>query len=143
VSGSSGELDVLGDIRQAYLTMIIHSEEAPAFRQGGTTAIGYASPSRGGSPVSLWRIALEPGESSPDHTLTSHEVFLALEGSASATVDGVAEMFRAGDCLVVPAGAPFVLRAGDEGFAAVCAMRADGRATLLPDGPTLTPPWAA
>jgi quercetin dioxygenase-like cupin family protein len=122
--------------------MIIRSEEAPAFRQGGTTAIGYASPSRGGSEVSVWRVALEPGESSPDHALSSQEVFLALEGSATATIDGVAETCRAGDCLVVPAGAPFTLRAGDEGFAAVCAMKADGRATLLPDGPTLTPPWA-
>jgi hypothetical protein len=25
----------------------------------------------------------------------------------------------------------------------VCAMAAGGEATILPDGPTITPPWAA
>jgi hypothetical protein len=43
----------------------------------------------------------------------------------------------------VPTGVPFVLAAGDDGLDAVCAMAAGGQATLLPDGPTISPPWAA
>jgi mannose-6-phosphate isomerase-like protein (cupin superfamily) len=70
-------------------------------------------------------------------------VFLALDGSAVARIDGQDESLRPGDCLIVPPGAPFVLSAGADGFGAVCAMRSEGRATIMPDGPTITPPWAA
>lgn len=123
--------------------MIIYSEDAPTFAQGGTTATGYASPSRGARSLSLWRIALAPGESSPPHTLSNEEVFLALEGSATALIDGVEETVGAGDCLIVPPDTPFTLRAGPGGFGAVCAMAAGGQATIIPDGPTITPPWAS
>jgi mannose-6-phosphate isomerase-like protein (cupin superfamily) len=123
--------------------MIIPFEDAPTFTQGGTVATGYASPSRGARDVSLWRLALAPEETSPPHTLSHEEVFLALDGSGTATLDGAEEAFAAGDCLIVPAGVPFVLRAGAAGLGAVCAMAAGGQATLMPDGPTITPPWAA
>ena len=123
--------------------MIISSADAPTFRQGGVTAVGYASPSRGAIDLSLWRLSLAPGEASPPHSLSREEVFLALGGSAVATIDGAEYPFAAGDCLVVPTGVPFVLSAGDDGFDAVCAMAAGGQATLLPDGPTISPPWAA
>lgn len=123
--------------------MIITSTDAPIFVQGGTTAVGYASPARGATDLSLWRVTLAPGEASPLHALSREEVFLALGGSAVATLDGVDHALRAGACLVVPAGVPFRLVSGPEGLEAVCAMAAGGQATLLPDGPTLTPPWAA
>src|SRR3954452_4035773 len=142
VSGSSGRLDVFADIRQTYLTMIIHSDDAPTFAHGGTTATGYASPSRGARDLSLWRVELAPHEASPPHTLTREEVFLALDGEAIATLDGADHPLAAGDCLVVPAGVPFTLTAGARGLSAVCAMAAGGEATILPDGPTMTPPWA-
>src|SRR3954465_4690654 len=89
VSGSSGRLDFLPAIRQAYLTMIIRSQDAPTFSAGGTTATGYASPSRGAQSLSVGGDPLAPAESSPPHTLTREEVFLALEGSATATLEGV------------------------------------------------------
>ena len=68
--------------------MIIRSQDAPRFVAGGTTATGYASPSRGAQGLSLWRVALAAGETSPPHTLSHEEVFLALDGSAVATIDG-------------------------------------------------------
>ena len=122
--------------------MIIRSADAPTFEQGGTTAVGYASPSRGSRDLSLWRIALAAGEASPPHSLSHEEVFLALDGDATATIDGKAEHFASGDCLVVPAGRTFAIQAGDRGLSAVCAMVAGGEATIEPDGPTITPPWA-
>ena len=101
-------LDLSGDIRQAYLTMIISSDSAPVFRQEGVTAVGYASPSRGATDLSLWRLSLAPGEASPPHSLSREEVFLALGGSAVATIDGAEHPFADGDCLVVPTGVPFI-----------------------------------
>ena len=123
--------------------MIITADDAPTFSQDGTTAVGYASPSRGAADLSLWRVRLDPGAGSPDHTLSREEVFLALEGDAVARLGDAEHPLAAGDCLVVPPGVPFSIAAGPEGFGAVCAMAAGGEATILPDGPTLTPPWAA
>jgi quercetin dioxygenase-like cupin family protein len=122
--------------------MIITSADAPTFEQGGTTAVGYASPSRGAADVSLWRLAIAPAQTSPTHSLTHEEVFLALAGSATATVGDCRHDLVAGDCLVVPRGVPFTLATGSDGLEAVCAMPSGGQATILPDGPTLTPPWA-
>lgn len=123
--------------------MIITSADAQTFTQWGVTAVGFASPSRGAKELSLWRLSLAPGHQAPPHSLTHEEVFLALAGSAVATIDGEDQAFGAGDCLVVPVGVPFTFTTGPEGLEAVCAMRAEGEATILPDGPTITPPWAA
>jgi hypothetical protein len=73
--------------------------------------------------------------------LSNEEVFLALAGSAVAELDGEPHTFAAGDCLVVPTNTPFTLAAGGDGLVPVCAMAAGGRATILPDGPTITPRW--
>ena len=70
------------------------------------------------------------------------EVFLILSGSGTANLDGEDHAVAPGDCLLVREGVPFVLRAGEHGLGAVCAMAAGGQATILPDGPTITPPWA-
>jgi mannose-6-phosphate isomerase-like protein (cupin superfamily) len=123
--------------------MIITADDAPTFSQDGTTAVGYASPSRGAADLSVWRIRLDPGAGTPGHVLSREEVFLALEGDAVATLGDAEHPLAAGDCLVVPPGVPFSIAAGPAGFGAVCAMAAGGEATILPDGPTLTPPWAA
>ncbi len=123
--------------------MIIRSDDAPTFTQGGVTATGYASPSRGARDLSLWRIDLAPGEASPPHSLSHEEVFLALRGEATVTLSAAEQTLATGDCLVVPEGVPFTIQATEAGFGAVCAMVAGGQATILPDGPTITPPWAA
>lgn len=123
--------------------MIISTHDAQTFDQPGLRAVGYAAPSRGSRELSMWRLELAANEASPGHTLSHEEVFLALDGSAVAHIDGMAHPFGAGDCLVVPPGARFALTTGPQGLSAVCAMAAAGQATFLPDGPTITPPWAA
>lgn len=122
---------------------LITRQDAPAFGADGTAVTGYAAPSRGSEFVSLWRINLEPGASSPLHELDTEEVFLGLAGNAMFTIDGREYTVGAGDCLVVPPHTAFALAAGPDGpFQAVACMRAGGQATLLPDGPTFVPPWA-
>ena len=61
---------------------LISQETAPPFAAGGATITGYAAPSRGATAVSLWRIELAPGSSSPLHQMDVEEVFLGLAGSA-------------------------------------------------------------
>ena len=122
---------------------LISQQSAPPFAAGGTTITGYAAPSRGANTVSLWRIELAAGSSSPLHQMDVEEVFLGIEGSAVAEVDGRRTTVTAGDCLILPATTPFTLTAGpDQPFQAVACMPAGGRATMLPDGATFVPPWA-
>jgi quercetin dioxygenase-like cupin family protein len=122
---------------------IIQSKAAPPYAVGGTTITGYAAPSRGATEVSLWRIELAPGASSPLHEMDVEEVFLGISGQATAAVDGIASTISAGDCLILPARTPFTLTAGTgQPFQAVACMTAGGKATLLPGGETFLPPWA-
>jgi quercetin dioxygenase-like cupin family protein len=120
---------------------VIRSASAPVFEQPGTVVTGLASPSRGSREISAWRLRLEPGAASPDHTLTHEEVFVALSGAATATLDGTEHPVAAGDALVVSPGVPFrIAAAGDEGFEAVACMRCGGLARVGAD--TFPPPWA-
>lgn len=121
---------------------LVSGHDAPRFDRGGTHVIGLASPSRGASATSVWRLRLDPGEVSPEHTLNAEEVFVALAGAATAALAGEATAVRAGDALIVPPGQPFTIAtAGDEPFEAVVCMPAGGTAVL--DGETIVPPWAA
>jgi mannose-6-phosphate isomerase-like protein (cupin superfamily) len=121
---------------------LIPGKAAPPFAVGGTTITGYAAPSRGATEVSLWRIELSPGASSPLHQMDVEEVFLGVSGSAVAVIDGTESTVGAGDCLILPARTPFTLTAGAEAFQAVACMTAGGQATMLPGGETFLPPWA-
>lgn len=121
---------------------VITDAQAPRFDVGGTHAVGLASPSRGAQSTSAWRVRLDPGTVSPEHTLDAEEVFVVLAGAATATLDGANNDVRGGDALIVPPGVPFALaNRGDEPFEAVVCMPVGGTATW--DGQTAVPPWAA
>ena len=123
---------------------IIKRSEAPVFSTPGASFTGYAAPSRGSSQMSMWTVELEPGSSGGLHQMDCEEVFLGLEGSAVAVVDGEEHALEAGDCLILPAGTPFRLTVpGDEPFRALACIPVGGTATLLPEGATIAPPWAA
>src|ERR671928_1990264 len=81
---------------------IIRDHDAPRFEQEGVTVTGLASPSRGCATVSAWRVVLEPGAGSPEHTLTSDEAFVALRGRARVELDGEAHDLAPRDCPVLP-----------------------------------------
>jgi mannose-6-phosphate isomerase-like protein (cupin superfamily) len=122
---------------------IIRLQDAPRFGQDGVEVTGLASPSRGCDTVSAWRVVLQPGAGSPEHTLTSDEAFVALRGSARVELDDEVHDLAAGDCLVVAPSRRFTIRNdGTEPFEAVCCMAAGGQAVVEGEG-TFVPPWAA
>lgn len=122
---------------------LIKRTDAPVFDGPGVTWTGYAAPSRGASQVSLCHLELAPGTTSPLHEMDCEEVFLGLDGQATATVDGVEHPIGTGDCLILPAGTPFTFDVpADRPFRALACIPAGGRATMIPDGTELTPPWA-
>ncbi|MEA2421686.1 MAG: hypothetical protein QOF55_785 [Thermoleophilaceae bacterium] len=120
---------------------VIANEEAPRFDVAGTHVVGLAAPSRGAAETCAWRLTLDPGASSPDHSLDHEEVFVALAGRARATVDGTSHEIREGDGLIVPAGVPFTIaNHGTEPFEAVACLPVGARATVA--GNVTAPPWA-
>ena len=120
---------------------VVSSHTAPRFDAGGTHVIGLASPSRGSAETSVWRLTLDPGSSSPEHTLDREEVFVALEGAARATIGDRTADVRAGDALIVPPAVTFTIgNPGPEPFEAVACMPVGGTATVGDE--SFAPPWA-
>jgi mannose-6-phosphate isomerase-like protein (cupin superfamily) len=120
---------------------LVSSSSAPRFDVGGTHVVGLAAPSRGAAETSVWHLTLDPGSSSPEHTLDREEVFVALRGSARAVIDGQDTEVRAGDALIVPPAVPFTIaNPGPEPFEAVVSLPVGGSATVA--GEAMTPPWA-
>jgi quercetin dioxygenase-like cupin family protein len=120
---------------------VITADEAPTYEAAGTSVVGLASPSRGATHTSAWRLTLAPGASSPPHALSHEEVFVALRGRLEARYGDRVEAVAAGGALIVPAGVEFTLvNPGEEPFEAVAVLPVGGRATV--DGEEITPPWA-
>ena len=121
---------------------LVQGSTAPKFTLPHAVFTGLASPTRGSTETSVWRVNLAPRAEPVIHSLTREEIFVALAGSALATVDGVEHHITPGDALVVPAGVPFGLaNPHDEPFEAVVAFPVGGQATM-PDAAPFTPPWA-
>ncbi len=121
---------------------LIQHSEAPVFAAGDTSVTGYAAPSRGAEQVSLWRLDLAAGSTSPLHYMDCEEVFLGLQGAALVTVNGSEHTIGSGDCLILPPGTPFTLHVpGADPFQALACIPAGGQATMVETGATFPPPW--
>jgi mannose-6-phosphate isomerase-like protein (cupin superfamily) len=121
---------------------IIRAENAPAFRLPNLTVLGLAAPSRGSRETSVWRINVAPGAPGVPHSVDREEIFVALSGSAVATLGEERFELRAGDTLIVPAGEPFTL--GNPGAVAfdALAIAPVGVRASLPGGEPFSPPWS-
>ena len=114
-----------------------HTHELP-----GTLFTSLATPSRGSADLSVWRVEVAPGTSSPPHELTREEVFVVLAGRAVVQLGGQRLEAGAGDAIVVPPDTPFALaNAADEPFRALVCLPVGGQARMA-DGRPFTPPWA-
>jgi quercetin dioxygenase-like cupin family protein len=121
---------------------VLTAPERPTHELPGARFTTLASPRLGSIETSVWMLELEAGAEPVPHTVTREEVFVALEGEARATLDGVAHALRAGRTLVLPAGVVFTLAAsGSTPFRALVCLPVGGRA-IVGDGEPFTPPWA-
>ncbi len=115
---------------------------APTHELPGARFTTLASPSTGSTETSVWLLELLPDAEPVPHQMTREEIFVALEGSANATLDGVTRLVEAGDTLVLPAGVDFALvAAGGAPFRAIVCLPVGGQGSLAGGAP-FTPPWA-
>lgn len=121
---------------------VLIAPAAPTHELPGVRFTTLASPSCGSSETSVCMLELLPDAEPVPHQLTREEIFVALEGSAQATLAGIDHVVEAGDTLVLPAGVEFALVAtGGAPFRAIVCLPVGGQATQAGSAP-FTPLWA-
>ncbi|WP_430780016.1 cupin domain-containing protein [Actinoplanes sp. G11-F43] len=122
---------------------VFRESQAVAHRLDGVVFHAFASPSTGSRELCAWRVEIASGVTGSAHRVGRDEVLMVLAGELSFSLDGVAGRVAAGDVLVVPAGSEF--RAGNDGpvTASAWVTTSAGFAATMPDGTSLTPPWAS
>jgi mannose-6-phosphate isomerase-like protein (cupin superfamily) len=134
-------IDNLVDQRSSVMA-VIPAPERPTHELHGARFTSLATPSRGSSDTSVWRVELAPHTPGVPHELTREEVFVVLSGRASVRLGDTHTSASAGDAIVVPANTPFALEnPGDEPLLALCCLPVGGEARLA-DGRAFVPPWA-
>ena len=129
---------------------IIRNTQTPLFELPGLSVRGFASPKRGAKETAVWKVQLQPGNPGLEHIVTREEIFVATQGAAVATLEGIEHEFEQGDVLIVPAGTRFSLAnpspAPFEAFVAFPvggqAVTRDGTFTPLPSIATAPHPVA-
>jgi quercetin dioxygenase-like cupin family protein len=121
----------------------ISHADAPTFSRHGASFTGLASPQRGATETAVWIVSLAPGSPGTTHQLTREEVFVGIEGHATASVDGCDYELGPGSALIVPAHTNFTIsNHSDSNFRALAVLPVGGQAQLAGELP-FTPPWAA
>ncbi|MFE0186600.1 VOC family protein [Streptomyces sp. NPDC058989] len=102
---------------------------------------GLAAPSRGSTELSTWTVAMEAGQSGPEHFISREQVWTVTAGVLEVTYDGRSQKITAGQTFVLP---PDVLRQvhAPQAAEAHVAMRADGVASVPGTEGTRVLPWA-
>src|SRR5262245_50162039 len=115
---------------------------APTHTVEAAQLTSLATPTRGSSDTSVWRVELAPGHPATPHELTREEVFVVLSGRARVRLGDEMNEAVPGDAIVVPPNTPFQIDvAGSEPLHAICCMPVGGEARLA-DGTTFPPPWS-
>jgi quercetin dioxygenase-like cupin family protein len=108
----------------------------------GSRFTPLAAPSRGSVTTSVWQVEIQPGTPAAPHQLTEEEIFVVLDGEATATLADEVSPAAKGDVIVVPANTDFALRnSGASPLRLLCVFPVGGQART-PDGAVFTPPWA-
>ncbi|MEO8335357.1 MAG: cupin domain-containing protein [bacterium] len=121
---------------------VLPAPSTPTHAVGSAQFTSLATPTRGSTDTSVWRVEIAPGHPATPHQLTREEVFIVLSGSARVRLGEDVSEASVGDAIVVPRDTPFEISvAGEEPLHAICCMPVGGEARLG-DGTTFVPPWA-
>ncbi|MFJ5117888.1 MULTISPECIES: cupin domain-containing protein [unclassified Kitasatospora] len=115
----------------------------------------FASPTQGGTGLSMWHVEMAPGRQGPPHAADAEQIWTFLTGGATVDLAGDVLTVGPGDTLVLPAGLARRV-ATDTGFTAVAVAPAPCR-VYNPDRVTpehacelapkaaerIVPPWMA
>ncbi|SFC16807.1 Cupin domain-containing protein [Nocardioides terrae] len=121
----------------------LKSSEARTFHMHGVSFHSYAASASGASRLAGWRVEFEPHVPGQAHTMTEEEVLYVLSGELDVEVGADRFTARAGDAILVPAGAGFrVSNTTDRPSQAWATSLIGMRAVMLPGEQEIAPPWA-
>jgi mannose-6-phosphate isomerase-like protein (cupin superfamily) len=122
---------------------VIRPIDAVAHEMHRSRFTSYVSPSRGSEQLCAWELEVPAAATGTTHAVSHEEVLLVLSGDLLLTIDGVSNDAASGDVAHVPAGSS--LRVDNPGAvpARAWVTTSVGLHAVLPDGSTLTPPWAS
>ncbi|SEG52759.1 Cupin domain-containing protein [Actinacidiphila yanglinensis] len=123
------------------MNVISESEQRTTTTPAGSM-FGLAGPSQGSSEVSTWRVELGANAGTPVHIIDREQVWMLVSGEMAVELEGETGSVRAGQAIVVPAGAVRRLASVGGPAQALVAMPVGGKA-MLPGGEERIPiPWA-
>ena len=121
---------------------VIRSTEGTEHRMHGAVFTAYANSGTGSGELCAWSTRLPPGQSGAGHRISHEEIFLVLEGTPRASIDGRESTLSPGDVLVAPAHSLLRLDNPDAQEALIWAVTSIGLSAELADGSEVSPPWA-
>jgi quercetin dioxygenase-like cupin family protein len=126
------------------MVLLVRAGDRRRSETPNATMTTLASPTLGATAaLSMWQVKMAAGAKGPWHVFDSEQVWTVLEGQLAAVVAGEESELRAGDTVVLPAGAERQLSATTDVRVLVCGH---GDATARVPGehaPRGTPPWIA
>lgn len=122
---------------------VIRSSEGTVYEiLHGSRFESFVRSETGSSQLCAWLLHVPPSIQGAAHRIDREEVLLVLDGDLLAVVDGGdAARLERHDVLLVPAGSELRVDAGANG-ATAWVTAAAGLTATMPDGATISPPWA-
>ncbi|MEW2623059.1 cupin domain-containing protein [Streptomyces sp. NPDC048106] len=121
---------------------VVRSSDAVTHEIHGARFVSYATPLTGSKELCAWRGEIPPGTRAPAHAVSHEEIFHLLVGELLVTLDGRTERVRAGDTVIVGAGATLGVENPTGHTAISWVTTSVGLTAELADGGRITPPWA-
>ncbi|MFH8370411.1 cupin domain-containing protein [Streptomyces sp. NPDC018031] len=127
---------------ESALVHVVGESEQRTTRTPSGSMFGLAAPSQGSTEISTWRVELGADSATPVHIIDREQVWMPLSGEFEIEVDGETRRAKAGQAVIVPAGAVRRLKAVDGPAGALVAMAVGGRAMLPGSEDRIPLPWA-
>ncbi|MFJ8182678.1 cupin domain-containing protein [Streptomyces sp. NPDC096105] len=122
------------------MNVVSESEQRTTKTPAGSM-FGLAAPSQGSAEVSTWRVELGADAVTPVHIIDREQVWMPLSGEFEVEVEGRTEQAKAGQAVIIPAGAVRQLKAVGGPAEALVAMAVGGKAMMPGSEDKIPLPW--
>lgn len=120
---------------------VVRPANAVLFETHGSRFHSFASPSRGSTQLSAWRLDVPAGLRGVAHRPSREEILLILVGELHVTLDDETFAVTPGDVVVVPPDSELRVDGGRLD-ACVWVTTTPGLQAVTADGTRFVPPWA-
>ncbi|MCQ4082795.1 cupin [Streptomyces sp. RB6PN25] len=120
---------------------VITETDERTTRTAAGAMFSLAAPSQGSAELSTWRVEFGANHATPVHPIDREQVWMPIASAFEVTVDNETETVKAGQAVIIPAGATRHLKALEDTQTLV-AMVAGGRAMVPGNDEKVALPWA-